>query len=289
MGDVSKLNGQNIKDAYSIEKLVELGEKIIEEMEDIGILKNYKDSSGLDVKALQQLTSTLQESLNEANTLIGEIEKDLAEITSIAKGRNQAHTFRTYDDMISWLRDVSNIGKCNVGDNLYIEDTDVPDYWVVKVYEENDRDPDTGIYYSISPLETQKVDLTEINTSITQLKGDTKELETNINGMYTQEELIPDVVGYTENGEQVKRMRMVFYCTEETQSIPHELGCTRAWIDLSQSRILPRESFDNVNLPCIPVNSPWSAVYADDTNVYVWQEATTKSYMLDVVIYYIKG
>ena len=289
MSDVSKINGYNIKDAYSREQLADLGEKIIEVMGDVGILKNYKDQNGIDVEALKQLTSTLQESLEEANTLVEEIEKELANTKAIAKGRNRAHVFATYDDMISWLRDPSNIRVCEVGDNLYIEDTDVPDYWVTDVYDELDDTLETRIYYGISPLETQKVDLTEIISSIEQVKSDAWYMKNQINGAYRQEENGGDIVGYTEDGDAVYRTKKGFNLQGSlNDQVSHEIGCVKAWIDESQSKIRASESFDKCNLPYISVNSPWSAVAIDDSNIYIWQEATTKSYVLEVVIYYIK-
>lgn len=86
------------------------------------------------------------------------VEDQSATALSIAKGKNQAHIFNTTDDMNAWMSVSSNAGLYTVGDNIYIIDTDVPDWWVSEVLTE--ADPDTGFYYKIAQLETQKVDLT---------------------------------------------------------------------------------------------------------------------------------
>ena len=78
--------------------------------------------------------------------------------TNIAKGRNQAHVFNTTADMQAWLSNADNKGLWSKGDNIYIVELDVPDWWVAEVL--TTADPDTGYYYKIAQLETQKVDLT---------------------------------------------------------------------------------------------------------------------------------
>lgn len=69
----------------------------------------------------------------------------LSEVESIAKGRATGYVFETETDMRTWI--AANASALNLGDNLYIRATDVPDYWWDGT--------------SAQPLETQKVDLTE--------------------------------------------------------------------------------------------------------------------------------
>lgn len=88
------------------------------------------------------------------------IESVAQESNNIAKGRNRAHVFGTTDDMKNWLADEANKGLCAVGDNLYIVDVGVPDWWVSDVLDSVDAE--TGWYYQIAQLETQKVDLTDV-------------------------------------------------------------------------------------------------------------------------------
>ena len=48
---------------------------------------------------------------------------------SIARGKATAHVFDTYTDMVAWLADPDNVAALVVGDNLYIRDIGVKDYW----------------------------------------------------------------------------------------------------------------------------------------------------------------
>ncbi|MCM1104887.1 MAG: hypothetical protein NC409_12375 [Clostridium sp.] len=73
---------------------------------------------------------------------------DIADAVIIAKGRCTGYVFDTYNDLTAWVADPKNTEILNLGDNLYIRATDVPDYW----WDGN----------SIQQLETQKVDLSEL-------------------------------------------------------------------------------------------------------------------------------
>lgn len=120
--------------------------------------------------------NTAKSTADSANNVAGSAKStaetaiDAAETaTAIAKGRNQAHVFNTTDAMKSWLSDANNKGIYNKGDNIYIVDVGVPDWWVSEVLQ--DADIETGYYYKIAQLETQKVDLTEINAEISQINS----------------------------------------------------------------------------------------------------------------------
>lgn len=78
--------------------------------------------------------------------------EDIADAVVIAKGRCTGYVFDTYDDLVAWVSDSENTEDLNLGDNLYIRDLDVPDYW----WDGN----------AIQPLETQKVDLSELEPLI---------------------------------------------------------------------------------------------------------------------------
>lgn len=72
--------------------------------------------------------------------------KDTAErAETIAKGRATGYVFDTVDDLDLWLKNTENTSKLLLGDNLYVREIGVPDYW---------WDGSTK-----QPLETQKVDL----------------------------------------------------------------------------------------------------------------------------------
>ena len=97
---------------------------------------------------------------------IEEMGTEIATVESIAKGKNQARVFSTTESMKNWLSDSANKGVANVGDNMYIVAVDVPDWWISNVLEEPNE---SGMYYEIAQLETQKVDLTTIENAINSI------------------------------------------------------------------------------------------------------------------------
>ncbi len=123
------------------------------------------------LKAIKGLSDKFK-TMIDANTKLGET------ALSIAKGINSAKVFDTTADMEAWLSDEANKGKCDVGNNLYIVDVDVPDWWIAEVLDT--ADSETGFYYKIAQLEVQKVDLTDINNDIDTLQSDVKGLEGDI-------------------------------------------------------------------------------------------------------------
>ena len=97
---------------------------------------------------------------------IEEMGTEIATVESIAKGKNQARVFSTTESMENWLSDSANKGVANVGDNLYIVAVDVPDWWISSVLEAPNE---SGMYYEIAQLETQKVDITTIESAINSI------------------------------------------------------------------------------------------------------------------------
>lgn len=73
----------------------------------------------------------------------------------LAMGRSRSHVFDTKSAMETALQTAPK-GQYKVGDNIFITDISVPDYWVSKVTE---SDSVTYALVEVSPLETQKVDL----------------------------------------------------------------------------------------------------------------------------------
>ena len=112
---------------------------------------------------------TANEKAAEAHAAAEAAQSTADTATNIAKGRNQAHVFKTTAGMQAWISDSANKGLWSKGDNIYIVELDVPDWWVAEVLEE--ADAETGYYYKIAQLETQKVDLTtiqdELDTKVT--------------------------------------------------------------------------------------------------------------------------
>ena len=136
------------------------------------------------------------------NLGVNETQSAIDAVGAIAKGRNRAHVFSTTAAMQEFLSTESNKGLYNVGDNLYIVDVDVPDWWVSEVLDT--IDPETGYYYKIAKLETQKVDLTEIEAELSKLNSDkvtnsftaNRVLVSDANGKATVSSITSTILGY---------------------------------------------------------------------------------------------
>ncbi len=74
-----------------------------------------------------------------------DVRKTAETAEQIAKGKAKGHVFDTVAELDLWLQDENNVKILNRGDNLYIIDTAVPDYWWDGAKKQE--------------LETQKVDL----------------------------------------------------------------------------------------------------------------------------------
>lgn len=92
---------------------------------------------------------------NSSNTAHSDIRDEISEVRSIAQGKTKGYVFATYEDMEEWLAEHS--GELNIGDNLYIEDTDVPDYWWngSELKELETEKPDLTDYYKKESVYTK--------------------------------------------------------------------------------------------------------------------------------------
>lgn len=114
--------------------------------------------------ALDELDSTIGnlDSINSSSDIIvgivSEFNSKISALDSKAKGAGQSGAiFKTFADMETWLKNVSNKNKVTVGYHLYIEAIGVPDYWITEVLDT--ADATTSYYYAISQLESKKEDL----------------------------------------------------------------------------------------------------------------------------------
>lgn len=126
---------------------------------------NFSEEAGVAYNAIAD---------QEGNDIIATYatKTELGTVESIAKGRATGYVFDTIEDMNIWLASdqqetpYPNTDLLKLGDNLYIRETDVPDYW----WDGS----------SAQPLETQKVDLTEyaqmkdVPQNISSLNDDTE-------------------------------------------------------------------------------------------------------------------
>lgn len=108
--------------------------------------------------------------------ILEEIENTAKQAEIVAKGASQALQYLDYQDMVTNFNAFDK-NKFDTSKNIMIKKLNVPDVWIYGVSEEyvnyeytTDEDlinlllSDTGLqvgYYVLSPLETQKVDLTE--------------------------------------------------------------------------------------------------------------------------------
>ncbi|KAA6353807.1 MAG: hypothetical protein EZS28_050666, partial [Streblomastix strix] len=53
----------------------------------------------------------------------------LQEVRDIASGKSKGHVFATTEEMNTWMENQENVAKLAIGDNLYIVDKQVMDYW----------------------------------------------------------------------------------------------------------------------------------------------------------------
>lgn len=102
-------------------------------------------NKGSLVGAVNEVCGELADKADRAE--LQEVNAAAMEAQAIAKGRATGYVFDTEEDLALWLAEDSHVAALVVGDNLYIRDLGVPDYWWDGAQKQ--------------PLETQKVELTE--------------------------------------------------------------------------------------------------------------------------------
>ena len=126
--------------------------------------EGYKDTTfGYKGEAEESATKAEEEANRALNNILNGVSthnqdvtahssliEDLRTVEAIARGRATAHVFDTYQDMLDWLDIPDNVEKLVVGDNLYIRDTGVKDYWWDgDTYQELEAEsPDLTNYYT---------------------------------------------------------------------------------------------------------------------------------------------
>lgn len=169
MADIKKINGYLIKDETARGEI----EKIKSGTEPVGQATNatyaqnaynYTLSGGNIVGSIKdkfdnvdQTIAAHEEKIAETQNLAVNAQDTANQAKSIAEGRVRAVVFDTVAAMTTALKAAAKTDY-KIGDNLLIEETGVPDYWISGILDTN-----TGTYgyYTISPLEARKVDLTE--------------------------------------------------------------------------------------------------------------------------------
>ena len=83
--------------------------------------------------------------------ILDEVKDNSENALNVAKGKATGYVFDTVEDLDIWLQNTENTSKLILGDNLYIREVGVPDYWWDGEQKQQ--------------LETQKVDLSEYTKS----------------------------------------------------------------------------------------------------------------------------
>lgn len=124
--------------------------------------------TGDTLSGLKTAVTKAQSTADSAVTAAGKAQEKANQAYTLAEGRSRSASYATIPAMQTALEGASN-SQFKVGDNIFIEAVDVPDFWVSKVNttKGTDKVPTSGSfnatynvgYYTISKLETQKVDL----------------------------------------------------------------------------------------------------------------------------------
>lgn len=101
--------------------------------------------------------------IDRSLTKLDEVELKADEALLLAKGGNKALVFDTEAQMFEELKKVENKGKYPIGTNIYLVEIGPTDRWVKDQLEEPNSE---GFYYEISELETEKIDLTDLNNTM---------------------------------------------------------------------------------------------------------------------------
>lgn len=130
---------------------------------------------------------------NGVPTVCEDINNAIEEAKNIALGRATGHVFDTVEDMVEWCSNNNDI--LNQGDNLYIRDVGVPDYWW------------DGTNYC--QLETQKVDLTEYATK-NELENKLNKAGDTMTGILNTRSILPSADKTYSLGDETNRYTRLY-------------------------------------------------------------------------------
>ena len=157
-----------INTTFQIYSIAEIDAKLTKLKTDITGSGTGDTLSGLKAKIEQAQTDA-----TNAGTAAAKAQEKANQAYTLAEGRSRSASYATIAAMQTALEGASN-SQFKVGDNIFIEAVDVPDFWVSKVNttKGTDKVPASGSfnstynvgYYTISKLETQKVDLSSYAT-----------------------------------------------------------------------------------------------------------------------------
>ena len=180
MSDISKINIENkeykLKDAEGRARAEEAATEAV---------KTAKEYTDVQVKALKGEVSedfdTLEKTENMIISLgdstyelftnvitpkINEVDEIAKTVLDIAQGNTRSEVFETTSAMYAWLANAANKGVLKTGDNLYIKELDVPDWWITEALDAPNAD---GRYYNIAPLEAEGAGAAGSTVSVQQI------------------------------------------------------------------------------------------------------------------------
>lgn len=124
--------------------------------------------TGDTLSGLKKAVEKAQNDATSAGSAAAKAQEKANQAYTLAEGRSRSASYATIAAMQTALEGANN-SQFKVGDNIFIEAVDVPDFWISKVNatKGTDKVPASGSfnstynvgYYTISKLETQKVDL----------------------------------------------------------------------------------------------------------------------------------
>ena len=165
MSDISKLNIEDkeymLKDAAGrarIEEVAAETKSVAKEYTDAQI-KALKGEVSEDFNTLEKTENMVMSLGNYTNSFINamvpkvnEVDETAKTALDIAQGNTRSKVFETTSAMYTWLADAANKGVLKTGDSLYIQELDVPDWWITEALDAPNAD---GRYYNIAPLEAE--------------------------------------------------------------------------------------------------------------------------------------
>ncbi|KAA6390096.1 MAG: hypothetical protein EZS28_014376, partial [Streblomastix strix] len=137
----AKADKTEIIDAYTkTETDTKLDEKVDKtELDDYDDLTSAQIITDQKQFSIISVSSVSKQSKNDASILLaggGDMlvsslvtQPQLQEVRDIASGKSKGYVFAITEEMNTWMDDQENVAKLAIGDNLYIIDKQVMDYW----------------------------------------------------------------------------------------------------------------------------------------------------------------
>ena len=218
------------------------------EEEETVIWVDEEDESGVIIDK-EEIEAEIKE---EINPILNKAIETSERAEAIAKGRATGYVFDTIVDLDEWLQDNENTSKLVLGDNLYIREVGVPDYWW------------DGTSKQI--LETQKVDLDEYAKK-DEIKALTQEV-------YSTNETI---IGKWIDEKTIYR-KVIRITSIPTNEERIKAGIT-SFNELITLKCLVRDSSDNSWREI-----PWTVGHSGSVFISNWNAGITYSSKDDVII-----